>query len=77
LSTGSSEARDIRQRLSTFYNRALPMLDEMPANPATHALRISVGPQRERVLSNREIRDFWKATEQMGTFSAWPSDCCC
>lgn len=60
------EARYIRQALSAFYNWALPMLDEMPANPATHALRIPVGPPRERVLSDEEIRAFWKATGQMG-----------
>ncbi len=60
------QARYIRQTLSAFYNWALPMLDEMPANPATHALRIPVGPPRERVLSDKEIRAFWKATEQMG-----------
>jgi integrase len=61
------EARYIRQTLSAFYNWALPMLDEMPANPATHALRIPVGPPRERVLSDKEIRAFWKATGHMGT----------
>lgn len=59
-------ARYIRQTLSAFYNWALPMLDEMPANPATHALRIPVGPPRERVLSDREILAFWKATGEMG-----------
>lgn len=59
------EGRHVRQALSAFYNWALPMLDEMPANPATHALRIPIPPPRERVLSDAEIRAFWTATGQM------------
>ncbi len=59
-------ARYVRQALSAFYNWALPMLDEMPANPATHALRIPVAPPRERVLSDIEIGAFWRASGQLG-----------
>lgn len=58
----------VRQTIASFYNWALPLLDNMPANPARDALRTPPSKPRERVLSEPEIRALWHACDACG----WP-----
>lgn len=62
------EARHIGQTVSAFYSWALPMLDQLPANPAIGALKPPPSVARDRVLSDDEMAAFWRATGRMG----WP-----
>lgn len=46
----------------------MPRLDRLPANPCRDAAKPGPSPQRERVLSQDEIKAFWEVTEGM----SWP-----
>tara|TARA_R110002124_G_scaffold102957_1_gene251390 strand:+ start:1327 stop:2538 length:1212 start_codon:yes stop_codon:yes gene_type:complete len=52
--------------LSAFYTWLLPQFDNIPANPCRDARKPKIGKPRERVLSDPEIRIFWKACDKIG-----------
>jgi integrase len=54
------------QFLSAFYSWLLPQFDTIPANPCRDARRPKPSKPRERVLSDSEIRIFWKACDKIG-----------
>jgi integrase len=56
-----SMGRAVFAQLSAFYSWAMPRLDRLPANPCRDAGRPAPARSRERVLSDDEIRAFWKA----------------
>jgi integrase len=56
-----SMGRAVFAQLSAFYSWAMPRLDRLPANPCRDAGRPAPAKSRERVLSDDEIRAFWKA----------------
>jgi integrase len=60
------EGRHVQQVLSAFFSWAMPMLDNLPSNPARDAMRPPLSPPRERVLDDAEIAAFWRAAEAMG-----------
>ncbi len=62
------EGRHVQQVLSAFFSWALPMLDDMPGNPARDAMRPPLAPPRDRVLDDAELVAFWRACDVIG----WP-----
>jgi integrase len=58
-------ARGVFAQLSAFYGWAMPRLDRLPANPCRDAGRPAPSKSRDRVLTDDEIRAFWRACEGM------------
>jgi integrase len=58
--------RAVFAQLSAFYSWAMPRLDRLPANPCRDAGRPAPVKARERVLSEDEIKAFWKACDGLG-----------
>lgn len=57
--------RAVFAQLSAFYSWAMPRLDRLPANPCRDAGRPPPVKARARVLTDAEIRAFWKVCNGM------------
>lgn len=55
-----SVAWSVRRQLSAFYSWVMPRLAQGAVNPMTNAGRPPVLRSRDRILSNAEIRLFWR-----------------
>lgn len=57
-------ASNARKRLSAFYNWALPRLSDNAVNPVQGAIAAPAPAERERVLTDEELRALWSVLEQ-------------
>ena len=61
-----NRGRKMHAALSVFF-RWSTRQRKVTANPCTGVWRPGAPPARQRVLSPKEIREFWQATEKLGT----------